>query len=50
MISEYIPAVNIINNRKLTFYRSNDGMISKYLIQELDTNGDPVNDGHVYDV
>ena len=50
MISEYIPAVNIINNRKLTFYRSNDGMISKYLIQELDTNGDPVNDGYVYDV
>lgn len=50
MISEYFPTVNIIKNRKLTFYRSNDGMIAKYLIQELDTNGDPVNDGYVYDV
>ncbi len=50
MISEYFPTVNIIKNRKLTFYRGNDGMIAKYLIQELDTNGDPVNDGYVYDV
>ncbi len=50
MISEYFPTVNIIKNRKLTFYRSNDGIIAKYLIQELDTNGDPVNDGYVYDV
>lgn len=50
IISDYIPAVNIINNRKLTFYRENDGRISTYRIQALDTDGDPVDNGYVYDI
>lgn len=50
IISDYFPAVNIINNRKLTFYRENDGRISTYRIQELDTDGDPVDNGYVYDI
>lgn len=50
IISDYFPAVNIINNRKLTFYRDNDGRISTYRIQELDTDGDPVDNGYVHDI
>ena len=50
IISDYIPAANIINNRKLTFYRDDDGRIAKYLMQELDEYGNQVDDGYVYDV